>query len=73
MIMAMPQRYKGDRAAQTVRIPVEQHDLYCNEAARVGLDVGPYLVWRLALAHGLTPTEPPKSADSLDLGDLMAS
>lgn len=75
-IAAMPREHKGDRHPHTVRIPLEQHDHYAAEAKRLGMDYGSYLVWKLAKAHGLKPTERPRAArKQLDLmGDkLMAS
>jgi hypothetical protein len=79
-IFAMPRQSKGDRHPHTVRIPLDQHAVYAAEADRLGMDLGSYLVWRLAVAHGLEPTEQPPAARVLQLdladfkrGEQMAS
>jgi hypothetical protein len=50
-----------------VRLPLDQHVVYAAEAQRLGMDFGSYLVWKLAQAHGLEPTESP-SAERQQLG-----
>lgn len=56
----MPRQSKGPRHPHTVRLPLDQHAVYAAEAQRLGMDFGSYLVWKLAQAHGLEPTERPR-------------
>lgn len=43
----------GDRAHITMRTPIDQYQVYKRHADELGLDVGPYAVAVLAVAHGL--------------------
>lgn len=46
-------RSKGSRYQQTIRVPVDQFAVYQAQAREAGLDVGDYVVARLAEAHEL--------------------
>jgi hypothetical protein len=50
----MPRPHKGDRHPLTVRLPRSHHTRYLAEANLRGVDLGTYLVARLAVAHGLS-------------------
>jgi len=71
----MPQQHKGERHAQTLRVPMEHYEVYAAEAARLGMIYQDYLVWKLAAVHGLQPSRWPRPQPPLlEDGDLnMAS
>lgn len=72
----MPQLNKGSRTAHTVRVPDEHYAVFAAYAKDAGMELGPYLVWVLTVAHGLEPAERPRTQAimALDLeGHPMAS
>lgn len=61
---------KGDRAAITVRVPLEHKSRYAAEAARLGMPISDYLALQMAKTHDLdTPTHLlPKQDQQLPIG-----
>ncbi|CAM5535910.1 hypothetical protein [Leifsonia shinshuensis] len=44
---------KGERKAHSVRFPADHFDAYLEHADELGLDLGSYIVYRMAEAEGL--------------------
>lgn len=46
-------RPRGERANITVRVPVDQHEVYSAHAAELGIPIGSYVALTLAKIEGL--------------------
>lgn len=65
----MPMPSKGERAQHTIRVPVEHYEHYVNSAQQLGMSVGEYLVYMLAIAHEFDPNPQPHQQEELVLTD----